>query len=145
MSLRRVAVIGVVLLLALGGIDFRSLAVPLLDRSAIAAEMAREPDRGIWWPDYPRFLQAVRERTGPGDIIAVVVPATRWDYGYAYAYYRASYFLAGREVLPVVGRDDRFLPENLGAARYIAAWHRPLPPGAQVVLRAAGGALVERP
>jgi len=144
MSWRRLGAIGIVLLLALGGIDFRSLAVPFLDRSAIAAEMAREPDRGLWWPDYPRFLEAVRKRTAPGDVIAVVVPAGRWEDGYSYAYYRASYFLAGRQVLPVIGRDDRFLPENLRAARYIAAWHRALPPGARVVMQDAGGALVDR-
>ena len=80
------------------------------------------PDRG--WDAYPQFLEDVRAHTKPGDSIALVAPSMRWDVGYSYAYYRASYFLTGREVLPLVWRDDAPLPQNFGRATYIAAWRR---------------------
>lgn len=80
------------------------------------------PDHG--WTGYPQFLENVRAHTQPGDSIALVVPSMRWDDGYSYAYYRASYFLTGREVLPLVRRDDAAVPQNFGRATYVAAWHR---------------------
>lgn len=101
-------------------------------------------DPGVWQPDYPRFLEQVRARTKPGDTIAIVVPPVRWDDGYSYAYYRASYFLAGREVLPVVSPLDTVVGENLERAQYVALWRR-LPGGTRPVLwRGHGGVLLGR-
>ena len=84
--------------------------------------MERAAD-GAWYPQYPRFLEALREHTVDGQTMALVVPAKQWERGYSYAYYRASYFLAGREVLPIVGPDDRPIPENVARAPMLAAWH----------------------
>ena len=78
------------------------------------------PDRG--WNGYPQFLESVRARTKRGDTIALVVPNAGWDRGYAYAYYRASYFLAGREMLPVIDRDNVPQPQNLARAKYVATF-----------------------
>src|SRR5437660_12626763 len=97
------------------GVESRLLLLPFMDRGTSTRTMARYPDRA--WPDYPLFLQGVREHTRPGDTIAVIVPAMTWDGGYSYAYYRASYFLTGREVLPLVTRDNGRLPQNFRAAK----------------------------
>jgi hypothetical protein len=96
-----------------------------LFRFALSAKVMRGvmtvyPDRG--WNGYPQFLDSVRARTKRGDSIALVVPNAGWDRGYAYAYYRASYFLAGREVLPVLDRNDVAQPQNLARARYVATF-----------------------
>ena len=107
-------------------IDRRLLLLLVIDRAPIASAFAGRADR--LWPEYPRFLQSVRARTKNGDTVAIVVPTLEWDSGYAYAYYRASYLLAGRVVLPVATSDGRLHPENFRAARYVAAWGRALPP-----------------
>ena len=69
-----------------------------------------------------------------------------WNGGYADAYYRASYFLAGREVLPAVTWDDRPHPENVRAARYVAAWQLNVQPAGRgaLVWRGEGGELLRR-
>jgi len=102
--------------------------------------MAAFPDRV--WPDYPRFLEGVREHTQPGDTIAVIVPAMRWEAGYSYAFYRASYFLTGREVLPLMTPHDERLAENYRAAKYVAVFGVSLRAPADVVWHSGRGALL---
>ena len=119
-------------------------ALPFVDRGPIQRSMTIMPDRGGWWPDYPRFLEEVRAHTRRGQSIALLVPTMQWQRGYFYAYYRASYFLAGREVLPLVLENDRPVPENLHRAQYLAIWSRPAPAGARVVFAEYGGTLVRR-
>ena len=113
-------------------------------RSSIASPLARElsesPDRR--WPHYPRFLEGVRAHTQPGDTIAIIVPGMSWDNGYSYAYYRASYFLAGREVLPLVSPENEKLPQNFRAAQYIAAFRMNVRTPAEVVWRGERGTLL---
>lgn len=130
--------------LVIASIRLPSLTLPFIDRTPIQRSMSAFPDRGGWWPDYPRFLQEVRARTKRGDSIALLVPTMHWERGYSYAYYRASYFLAGREVLPLVVVSDRPVPGNLQRAQYLAVWRRQAPAGARVVFAGYGGALVRR-
>jgi hypothetical protein len=92
------------------------------------------------WPEYPLFLDGVRTHTQRGDRIAVIVPAINQD-AYLYAYCRASYFLAGREVLPLYYPNAR--PENLANAKYLGVWRSPVPP-ARVVWQGYGGFLLSR-
>jgi hypothetical protein len=122
------------------GVASRLLELPFIDRAKAVRAMARYPDRV--WPDYPLFLQGVREHTKPGDTIAVIVPAMTWDGGYSYAYYRASYFLTGREVLPLVTPDNTRLQQNFRAAKYIAVFGVGLRAPADVVWRGGRGALL---
>jgi hypothetical protein len=121
-------------------IEPRLLQMPFRDRAADARALTVFPDR--FWPQYPRFLEGVRAHTKPGDSITVIVPAMGWDDGYSYAYYRASYFLTGREVLPLVTPENGRLPENLRAAKYVAAFGVRLRAPAEVVWAGEGGALV---
>jgi hypothetical protein len=121
------------------GVASRLLELPFIDRGWAARTMARYPDR---WPDYPLFLEGVRAHTKPGDTIAVIVPAMTWDGGYSYAYYRASYFLTGREVLPLVTPGNVRLQQNFRAAKYIAVFGVGLRSPADVVWRGGRGALL---
>lgn len=130
--------------LVIAAIDPALVTVAFTSPEALAAEFVRAADRE-WWPYYPRYIEAVRAATPPGSTIAIVVPPMRWDDGYSYAYYRASYLLAGRNVLPVVWRDDRVLIENVRAAQYVAVWRRPFPEEhLRVVFRGGGGVLLAR-
>lgn len=118
------------------------MRLPFIDRKPIAEMFTRYPDRE--WEQYPRFLEGVRERTRGGDSIALIVPKMKWDDGYSYAYYRASYFLAGRTVLPLITSDDRPHPENFRDARYIAVWRTSLPQGRRVLVWSGEGGVLLR-
>ena len=113
-----------------------------MDRTAFNRSLAQMADGG--WFQYPLFLEGIREHTRDGDTIAIIVPWRKWDDGYSYAYYRASYFLAGRIVLPLVTEDDRVHPENFRAAQYVAAWHIRRVGGGRVVWAGEGGVLLQR-
>ena len=130
--------------LVIASIRIPPLTLPFVDREPIRRSMTVLPDAGIWWPDYPRFLEAVRAKTQRGDTIALFVPTFSWEGGYSYAYYRASYFLAGREVLPVIVPGDRRVPQNANRAKYVAIWHGRPPSGVHVVFEGFGGTLVRR-
>ncbi len=145
--------------LALVRVDATMLAMPFVDRVALAQTFDALPD-GLW-PGYRAFLVGVRAHTEPGDAIALAVPGLKWDGsqtraddgpyahayfgGYAHAYFRASYFLAGREVLPLVLEDDRPRREHLVRAKYVALWGQPAPRDARVAWLGAGGFLLEQP
>lgn len=143
MILRQALFVTLLVAIVAASVDPLLLQVPFVDRVAYGRALSTLPDRQ--WPDYPRFLEEVRSRTRPGDTVAILVPAARWDYGYSYAYYRASYFLTGRVVMPLVDPQDRRLPENLRAARYVAAFGMSPRVAADVVWRGDGGTLVRLP
>jgi hypothetical protein len=124
-------------------VEYRLLRILFVDRTALRAAFARSADTG-WHPDYPDFLRGVAAHTANGDTIAVIVPPAKWDEGYAYAYYRASYFLAGREVLPVVTPKNAVVKDNFFRARFAAFWHVKPPANARVVWQGSGGWLVTR-
>ena len=115
----------------------------MIDREPLRKYFASRPDR--LWRQYPVFLEAVRERTQNGDSIALIAPTLDWENGYSYAYYRSSYFLAGREVLPVADSRGGLHPENFRRARYVAVWGREMPPGHRtVVWQGYGGVLLRQ-
>ena len=124
-------------------IDRQLLILPFLQRAPISAAFDQRPDR--LWPQYPRFIEGVRQRTQNGDSIALVAPTLNWDNGYSYAYYRASYLLAGREVLPLSLEDGSLHPENFRRAKYIAVFGHSFPAARYTVLwQGEGGALLRR-
>jgi len=140
LTFRRALTIASLAAIVVIGVESRLLLLPFIDRGPSERAMARGSDRA--WPDYPLFLQGVREHTQPGDTIAIIVPAMRWEAGYSYAYYRASYFLTGREVLPLLTPHDERLQQNYRAAKYIAVFGVGLRAPADVVWRSGRGALL---
>ena len=119
------------------------MRLPFEGRAQLARGFAGYADR--LWPQYPRFLEGVRAHTAPGDRVAIVVPAMQWDRGYSYAYYRASYFLPGRIVLPLVDPEDHPHPENFHEATFVAAWRSNFPQGRSTMAWSGeGGVLLRR-
>jgi hypothetical protein len=138
---RRIAAIVCMFAIVALRIEPQLLRLPFLDRTALKRGLEQYADGN--WQQLPRFLEGVRAHTRNGDSIAVLVPVEKWDDGYSYVYYRSSYFLAGREVLPLVTDDDQSHPENFRAARYIAAWHMQRRAGVgAVVWEGEGGVLL---
>jgi hypothetical protein len=96
------------------------------------------------WPQYASFIEGVRARTAPGDTIAIVIADSEPREAYPLAYYRASYYLAGREVLPVIDpQGGAPIAQNREAARYIAAFGDS-PAAGELVWKGEGGALYRR-
>jgi hypothetical protein len=120
--------------------EFITLPATFVRWNALQQTLSARPNGS--WPEYPRFLQDVHEHTRPGDRIAIAVPGMRSEETYLYAFYRASYLLADRDVLPLYYAK---VPqrENLASADYLAAWQTPTP-SAHVVWRGHGGVLVSR-
>jgi hypothetical protein len=142
MSLRRTLTIAAFAAILAASIDPVFLRLPFYDRATLAPLFERFADR--MWLDYPAFLRGVRAHTRPGQSIAIVVPTLDWDLGYSYAYYRASYFLTGREVLPLADEERRVHPENLRRAELVAVWHVPAPASFRTVVWSGDGGLLVR-
>ena len=140
---RRTLMIVAFAAIVLSRIDPVLLRVLFYDRAALAPLFERYADRqGL---QYAQFLRGVRAHTRAGERVAVLVPTLDWDNGYSYAYYRASYFLTGREVLPLADERHRVHPENLQRADLVAAWRAPVPTTHRtLVWQGDGGVLVRR-
>ena len=93
-------------------------------------------------PGLRAFMLGVHERTKNGDRIAIVAPYTKWNGGYAYAFTRSTYVLAGRTTIPLVGDDDSQLSAD--GAEYFACWHIAPPPGTTIVWRDNHGVLARK-
>jgi hypothetical protein len=129
--------------IVVAGIDRTLLRIPFYSRAELQPVFERYADGT--WQQYAVFLRGVRAHTRNGERVAVIVPAAKWERGYSYAYYRASYLLAGREVLPLVDERDRFRRENLLRADVVASWRAPVPAThPNLVWSGDGGVLVRR-
>lgn len=139
---RRYLALAAFVVLALLAIDPILIRWGFFQRAKVHQLLAYAPDRG--WGDYPKFLEDVRAHTQRGDSIALIVPTMKWDSGYSYAFYRASYFLTGRDVLPVVTDHDVVHPQNFARAKYVAAWRKNVRDATRhIVWTGDGGALLE--
>ena len=143
-SLRRILAIAAFAAILVGGVQTYYLRMYTVDRAAFGRALAVAQYRRM--PGLRTFLMEVRERTDRGDVIALVVPATRWAEGYEYAYSRSIYHLVGRRVVPLVDRrDDSFLWRNLVEADYVAAWNvRPEFAGFELSWQGPNGVLLRR-
>ena len=141
--MRRILAAALLIALLALRVEVRLWKFPFGDRAVLAAYFRDQSDHH--WAMYARFLREVHDRTPPKARVAFIVPTMSWDDGYSYAYYRASYFMVGREVLPLVWSDDSQHPENLRAAEYFGAWRVQLPPSkSKVVWQGEGGVLLRR-
>jgi hypothetical protein len=140
---RRALILAALAAIVITRIEPQLLRFPFNNLAQLAPRFEHYADQ-TWW-EYAQFIRGVREQTRPGDTVAVLVPVLGWEQGYSYAYYRASYFLAGREVLPLVDPLSRRHPENLQRAQYVAVWRTASPPPFRTVVWSGhGGMLVRR-
>ena len=112
-------------------VDPPLLLLAFEDRAARAEVLARRADPS---PELAAFLADVRAHTKRGHSIALLLPV-RDRHEYERLWFRASYLLAGRSVLPMSR-------ENVQRADYVAAWHVRF--DGEVVVHGHGGTLVRR-
>lgn len=140
MLIRRILAGGTLAALVVLQFDTRLLSFALTDREQSRQVYSQLGDR--WGPDFRQFLEGVRAHTDSGDGITLVIPTDLVKSGYSYAYRRASYFLAGRQVFPSNYRADDLIDDNLLRAEYVAVWRSALPPG-KVIWKGNGGVLLK--
>jgi hypothetical protein len=131
-------------LLTLGGaFEWQFFRIYFLDLQELQSEFRSFPDTP--YPLFPAYLHEVRSRVPVNASVALVMPARTWDDGYAYGYYRASYLLAGRRVIPLVSPDNSLHLEKLHDADYVAVWRMELDsPEFQPVWNGFEGRLLKR-
>jgi hypothetical protein len=120
------------------------LTIHFRDTAAIRAFWTEAPYRRV--PGLRQMLIAVEERTSPGDRVLLWTPHRPWQGGYGYAFRRAQYVLAGREVIPLLDRTRGTVEEqNIARATYIACWRAcPPMPGFRAIWSSTDGTLLRR-
>jgi hypothetical protein len=95
---------------------------------------------------FRRFLLEVDRTTPRGARIAICLPFTGWESGYGYGYYRASFLLPGKQVVPLLRPDaDLPAPGNVAVADFVACWHgAPRVDGFEELWRSGDGVLLKR-
>jgi len=93
-----------------------------------------------------RFLIEVDRTTPRGARIAICLPYTAWEGGYGYGYYRASFLLPGKQVVPLLRLGaDVPAPGNAALADFVACWGgAPRVDGFAVLWRSGDGVLMKR-
>lgn len=143
---RLVAAAVVATWLAIGAGVFQPLYLTIhtLDGKALGALWSEAPFRRI--PGLREMLLQVEARTKVGDRVLLWTPHRPWQGGYGYAFRRAQYVLAGREVIPLLDRTRDVVDErSIERAQYVACWPE-CPPlaGFDAVWRDASGMLLRR-
>jgi hypothetical protein len=127
-----------------GGFQPFYLRIFFIDGASMRAMLTELPYRKL--TGLRGFLLDVDRTTPPGARIAIWLPYAEWEGGYGYGYYRASFLLPGKQVVPLlrVGADVP-APGNLALADYVAAWGgAPRIEGFEVVWRNPVGAMMKR-
>jgi len=139
----RLAAVVAFALILIGGFEPFYLRIFTIDRPLEGALFAELPFRKM--PGLKSFLEGVDAHTPPRARIAIWVPFRQWEGGYGYAYYRASYLLPGKQVVPLLAlHDDRADFSNLAQADYVASFGEQLvPPGFESCWRDAHGVLLK--
>lgn len=131
--------------IGIGAFQKLYVTVHFINREAWRRQWVEAPYRNI--PGLRQLLHETEARTKVGDRVLLWTPHRPWQGGYGYAFRRAQYVLAGRDVLPVMDRgrdveDYRYLP----VADYVTCWPECPPfPGFELVWRGEkNGMLVRR-
>src|SRR5207244_1806969 len=110
----QIAAYTVLAMLVVGGFEPYYVRVFAADGERTRAAMTELPYRKL--PGLKRLLADVDRSTPPGAKIAIALPFRDWDAGYGYGYYRASFLLPGKQVVPLLP------PQNMRFADYVVIW-----------------------
>jgi len=110
----RIAAYAVLAMLVIGGFEPHYVRVLTADAARTRAAMTELPYRKL--PGFRRLLVGVDRSTPRGARIAIALPFADWEGGYGYGYYRASFLLPGKQVVPLLP------PSNLRFADYVVVW-----------------------
>ena len=132
----RTACIALFAAIVILSVDPPLFVLALQDRAGRRELLTRRADPH---PELVRFLEGVRAHTRRGDSIVLLLPVRDAE-RYSAAYFRASYHLAGRVVLPAIGEDGSIHRGNIAEAKYVAGWRVGYP--GRIVWSGEGGLLV---
>jgi hypothetical protein len=110
----RIAAYAVLAMLVMGGFEPHYVRVFSVDAARTREAMTELPYRKL--PGFRRLLLEVDRSTPRGARIAIALPYRQWEGGYGYGYYRASFLLPGKQVVPLLP------PSNLRFADYVVVW-----------------------
>ena len=124
-------------MLVIGGFEPYYVRIFTVDAARTRAAMTELPYRKL--PGLRRLLVDVDRSTPRGAKIAIALPFRDWEGGYGYGYYRASFLLPGKQVVPLLP------PSNLRFADYVMVWRgRPAIDGFVPVWTTSDGTLMVR-
>ena len=112
----------------------------LRNPSLYLRERMRSADRA---PGLASFVSEISRRTEHGDSIALVLSpadASRYEF----AYYRTSYLLAGRRIIPIFDSTGQMKRERVADARYLALFRQSYVGPGEIVWQGDEGLLVRQ-
>jgi hypothetical protein len=110
----RIAAYAVLAMLVIGGFERYYIRIFTVDAAATRAAMTELPYRKL--PGLRRLLAEADRSTPRGARVAIALPYHEWEGGYGYGYYRASFLMPGKQMVPLLP------PENLRFADYVVIW-----------------------
>ena len=143
-ALARLAAYVILAALVAGGFEPMYVRIFAVDGASWRAAMTELPYRKL--AGLRRLMIDVDRSTPRGSRIAIALPFRQWEEGYGYGYYRTSYLLPGKQVIPLLALDrDEPRPDNLRLADYIVVWRGKLDvKGFTVVWSTPDGTLLRR-
>lgn len=133
-AIRRTLGLLAIAALAIGSFQSFYLRVWRQDFGALNAYLTELPYRKV--PGMRTLLIEADRRTPLGARILFATPHKTWDDGYTYAFRRAQYLLAGKDVIPMLGPARE--------ADYVVCWRCAPPRGFRVIFRNENGTLAKR-
>ena len=130
--------------IAIGSFQKLYLQILVRDATALHAQYTELPYRRV--PGLRQMLVEAGRRTPQNARILLATPHKPGEGGYRYAYARAQYILAGRELVPLLDPStEKPLPLRLDQVDYIACWSDcATPRGFAVVWKSKDGVLLRR-
>ncbi|HJQ41262.1 MAG TPA: hypothetical protein VKB93_29330 [Thermoanaerobaculia bacterium] len=139
-----VAALGAFLAIAIGSFEPFYLRIYGIDSTTLRANWTELPYRKV--PGLRRMLVEVDRRTPKGARVLLATPHRAGEGGYRYAYARAQFLLAGRQLVPLLEPfTEKRVPLQLQSVDYIACWHEcATPNGFQIIWKSDDGVLLRR-
>jgi hypothetical protein len=138
---RRSLVLAALLVLAAGAFQPFYLTVWRQNRAAMLAHLIELPHRKV--PGLRQACEEAARRTPVGARILLVTRHPSWAAGYEYAFRRAQYLVAGREVVPMLASQP---PDQGTPPTHVLCVPRcNVKPGFRVLWEGTAGVLLESP